>query len=127
MTGAPYSNAVRELFSRPDHAGRLDGGRSASATAQGMQVELSARAEDGQVLALRFRAFGCPHLIAAAEAFCRDFEARPVVELLQYRAAEIMQSLAVPVEKTGRILVLEDAVRSLGQTLRETPATKTDH
>jgi hypothetical protein len=30
-----------------------------------------------------------------------------------------MRDLAVPVEKTGRILVLEDTVRSLGQAIQD--------
>ena len=36
-------------------------------------------------------------------------------------SADLMQDLPVPVEKTGRILVLEDAVRSLGQRFATEP------
>jgi len=67
---------------------------------------------------LRFRARGCPHLIAACEAFCAAFEGREVDALLEFTAGDLMQRLPVPVEKTGRILVLEDAVRALGKSLR---------
>ena len=69
---------------------------------------------------MAFRAYGCPHLIAAAEAACAELEGRDAVELLEFPASDLMQSLSVPVEKTGRILVLEDAIRSLGRVITET-------
>ena len=46
------------------------------------------------------------------------YEERAVSDLDVFRAAELMQSLAGPTEKSGRILVIEDAVRSLGAMLR---------
>ena len=78
-------------------------------------MRLSATAEDGVITAMRFRAWGCPHTIAAAESACAGLEGRPVSELLEFPASGLMEKLPVPVEKTGRILVLEDAIRSLGQ------------
>ncbi len=118
MTADPYSNRVRALFADPRHAGCLDGGISARAEDQGVSICLCARAEAGALQALRFRAWACPHVIAACEAFCEAFEGRGVADLLEFDAGDLMQSLSVPVEKTGRILVLEDAVRALGTSLR---------
>ena len=40
-------------------------------------------------------------------------------ELERFRASKIMGILSIPVEKTGRILVIEDAVRSLGRRFRD--------
>jgi len=115
MTAAdPYSAEVRRLFADPAHAGRLDDGTSVRLAAQGIDLELSMRRQGDRIAALRFRARGCPHLIAAAEATCRDYEGRPVATLRDFRAAPVIASLPVPIEKTGLILVLEDAVRSLG-------------
>ena len=121
MTGEPYSAAVRELFNDPHHVGDLADAATVRIDDQGMQVELHARAKAGDIQEIRFRAWGCPHLIAATEAFCAGYEGRPVADIDAFAAAELMQSLPVPVEKTGRILVLEDAVRALGNALRETP------
>ncbi|MDJ0940976.1 MAG: iron-sulfur cluster assembly scaffold protein [Woeseiaceae bacterium] len=118
MSADPYSDEVRELFNEPRHAGRLDDGISVREDAQGVRVELSAIAGGGLLTALGFRVWGCPHLIAAAEAVCARFEGREARELEGFRTAQIMEILAIPVEKTGRILVLEDAVRSLGQAVR---------
>ena len=117
MTQDPYSDKVRELFARPDHAGCLAEGRRIRLDDQGVRVCLCAQADGDAIEALRFKAWGCPHLIAAAEAFCAEFEGRPAAGLLEFKASGLMESLSVPVEKTGRILVLEDAVRALGKSL----------
>ncbi|MGI9248338.1 MAG: iron-sulfur cluster assembly scaffold protein, partial [Woeseiaceae bacterium] len=81
---------------------------------QGIRIRLAATHANGQIIALRFRAWGCPHVIAACESFCADYEGRPIDSLSAFQARDIMRNLSVPAEKTGRILVLEDAVRSLG-------------
>ncbi len=114
MSVDPYSAQVRGLFDAPEHAGRLDSAAQAGRDEQGVRISLFADVADGRLAAMRFLAWGCPHVIAAAEAVCARYEGRPVAELLEFSAADLMQSLSVPVEKTGRILVIEDAVRSLG-------------
>lgn len=121
MSGEPYNDRVRGLFEAPAHAGDLDGGTTVFLADHSMRIALSARLSQGNIGALRFRAWGCPHFIAAAEVFCADYEGRPAADLAGFSASEVMQTLSVPVEKTGRILVLEDAVRSLGQSVRGGP------
>ena len=120
MSADPYSDRVRELFAHPAHAGELDGGHAVLVDDQGIRVHLTAHLAAGQVEAMAFRAYGCPHVIAAAEAACAELEGCAAVELLEFSATGLMQSLPVPVEKTGRILVLEDAIRSLGRVMTET-------
>lgn len=110
----PYSKQVRALFRNPAHAGRVDGGIEARIDDQGVAIHLTASVPGGRIETARFRAWGCPHLLAACEAFCAAAEGCNAAELRDYSAAALMQSLAIPVEKTGRILMLEDAVRSLG-------------
>lgn len=119
MSADPYSARVRDLFANPVHAGELDNAIGVDVDDQGIRLRLEARLVEPDIEALRFRAWGCPHVIAAAEAFCAGFEGRPAADLLEFRAADLMKSLPVPVAKTGRILVLEDAVRSLGQAIRD--------
>jgi NifU-like protein involved in Fe-S cluster formation len=120
MSSDPYTALVRELFAQPSHAGTLEDAMQAKVDDQGVRIRLYARVAGERIDALRFQAWACPHVIAAAEAFCSDFEGRPATDLLEFSSSGLMQSLAVPVEKTGRILVLEDAVRSLGCIVRET-------
>ena len=115
MSVDPYSPAVRKLFAMPEHVGDVDDGESAFVDDQGVRVRLSARAEGRNIGKMRFRAWGCPHLIAAAEWLCDYYEGRAISALEDFPHAPIMENLAIPTEKTGRILVLEDTVRSLGQ------------
>ena len=118
MSANPYSPEVRALFASPAHAGDLEGARTVAVAGQDVRLELSGAAQGERLEALRFRAWACPHVIAAAEAVCAGLEGATIAELLEFSAVDLMENLAVPVEKTGRILVLEDAVRSLGQALR---------
>jgi NifU-like protein involved in Fe-S cluster formation len=121
MTDDPYNALVRDCFANPEHMGEVTDNNAAVAffDDQGMRVRLSARVADGRIRELRFRAWGCPHVIAAAEAFCRRYDGRPATELEDFEMAQIMRDLAVPVEKTGRILVLEDTVRSLRAAIQD--------
>ena len=119
MSIEPYSDQVRQLVAEPLHAGSFDAAATAAVDDQGVRIELLASLANGLIDRLRFRAWGCPHFIAAAEALCASYEGRAPAELERFSADELMQSLPVPVEKTGRILVIEDAARSLGIELRE--------
>ncbi len=119
MSLDPYNSKVRECFARPRHVGLVENGAIGYFEDQGMRIRLSAEVADGSLLKLRFQAWGCPHVVAASEAFCRQFEGRPAADLVQFETASIMLDLAVPIEKTGRILVLEDTVRSLGQAIQD--------
>ena len=117
MSGDPYSARVRAYFAAPAHAGALEGDQSVLVDDQDVSLQLAAILDGKTIGAMRFRVRGCPHTIAVAEAVCEALEGRPVTDLLEFSAGDLMEDLSVPIEKTGRILVIEDAVRSLGQTL----------
>jgi NifU-like protein involved in Fe-S cluster formation len=118
----PYNALVRECFANTLHAGDARDGASAYFNDQGLRIRLSACIENDTIAELRFRAWGCPHVLAAAEYFCRKYQERPVADLEQFNTAQIMDDLAVPIEKTGRILVLEDTVRSLRAAISDRQA-----
>lgn len=115
----PYNARVRALFADPAHAGTVNGGKRAALSEQDVRIEFYARLEAGSVDEMRFLAHGCPHVIAAAEAVCASLEGQPAESLKNFRAAEFMETLAVPTEKSARILVIEDAVRLLGAAFDE--------
>ena len=123
MGAGTYNEEVRRLFAAPAHAGDVEPGGLRTATAEeaesaaGCRVRLAAAEEAGRLAAVRFRAFGCPHLVAAAEAFCADVEGQPVTALREPRVQALMARLAVPVGKTGRLLLLEDAAEALARKL----------
>ena len=70
MSSDPYSAEVRALFAAPEHGGVLDDASCAAVEDQGVRMSLFATVEEGIVTGLRFQAWGCPHVIATAEAFC---------------------------------------------------------
>ena len=119
MEQDPYSAAVRRYFANPAHAGELSGtgGRELGARVDeggaGARILLTAVTDKDTLTELRFRVFGCPHLVAACEAVCERFEGKPVEELAAFSAQELADRLMVPVTKTGRMLLLEDALRGL--------------
>ncbi len=119
MIGDPYSPRVREYFNNPRHAGDLENAAIGYFADQGLRIRLAATVADGKIMALRFKAWACPHTIAAAEAVCVYYEGRDVRDLEEFSSDQIMEDLGVPIEKTGRILVLEDTIRSLRQAIAD--------
>jgi NifU-like protein involved in Fe-S cluster formation len=123
MTWDPYNAEARRLFSAPLHAGDADDGypmrlvSEASESTEGAGIQLSAGVENDVISELRYRVFGCPHLIAAAEWACENLEGQSTSELGAFDREACMRILDVPVEKTGRILLLEDALAGLGKQL----------
>jgi len=119
----PYNAETRALFANPAHAGDLQAGPARSALAEvsessaGAKIQLAVGLVDGQIQKCRFRVLGCPHLIAASEWLCRTLEGGPAADLADFRAADCMEPLGIPIEKTGRILLLEDAIRLLLEQL----------
>lgn len=123
----PYSAETRRYFANPVHAGDLQGDYTESAVEQraesagGARLQLAAGLRGGLIAECRFRACGCPHTIAAAEWWCGKMEGQPAAAIAQFDVADCMRQLAVPVEKTGRILLLEDTIRSLSGQLQLRP------
>ncbi len=117
--GVSYNLAVRRHFMEPQYAGELDGtfdttlDADVSESAHGAQLQLSAGVRDGALAALAFRAWGCPHLIAAADLACERLTGKPVKSLENHDLAHITRELGVPAQKSGRILLLEDALATL--------------
>lgn len=119
----PYSAKVREYFGAATHMGDVEAGIVGYYADQGLRLRFSAEVRGGRIMSLLFRCWGCPHTIAAAEAVCRQFDGADFAELANFNTAQIMLDLTVPVEKTGRILVVEDAVRSLHSAIRDQHST----
>lgn len=115
----PYSELVKRYFANPVHAGQLPDKYNKAIVGEAAESETGARVilyavvDRDTVRILRYQVFGCPHLIAAAEAFCDEAEGQPVAILLELDVPGLMDKLTIPVEKTGRVLILEDAAKAL--------------
>ena len=119
-TSPDYSELVVDHFNRPRNAGELPPGpgirrtRAGNRTA-GAEVSLNVRIVGERVAEVRFRAFGCPHFLAAASLAAERLAGVPVAALGRWSAGDVGRELGVPVEKRGRLLILEDAVRAAAQ------------
>lgn len=117
--GTRYSARVLELFRSLPRAGPLPaapaGVAAAEATAldRGAWVKFEARVEAGRIVACRFRAWGCPHTLAAAALAAGWLEGLPDGGSTHCEAARLARELDAPAEKMGRLLVVEDAARAL--------------
>jgi cysteine desulfurase len=100
----------------PDPAVRGEGGRIVSGEAGGPKEETWVRfhllIEGDIVKDARVRAFGCPHTLDVAAWLCQELRGRTRGTLSPGTPADWAASRSVPVEKLGRLLVIEDALRA---------------
>jgi NifU-like protein involved in Fe-S cluster formation len=119
-----YSHLVRARFGQLAYAAATAEraaahGRAGSAE-RGAAVELLAWLGSGARLArVRFRAYGCPALLAAADLAAEQLEGQPMEALARLEARALAAQLALPPEKLGRLLLIEDAARQCRSALLE--------
>ncbi len=76
------------------------------------KLQLFAFQRKGSPAAIRFRARSCPHLLAACELVCKALsELENPSQWPQINS--LIGELDIPIEKAGRVLLLEDAVADL--------------
>ena len=115
----PYNEEVLARFAKPIHAGDVEAdydsvlGADAEQAVDGARIRLSAGIDAGRVAVIRFRAWGCPHLIAAADALCEEASGKMLEELAGWKAGTLAERLAVPRSKARLMFLLEDALRSI--------------
>jgi NifU-like protein involved in Fe-S cluster formation len=118
-----YSAQVIDHFDNPRNAGRLATApdvvaAEAGSCPQGTQFHLSARIAGNALSAVHFEAYGCPHCIAAASWLTEQLRDATLDRLDRWSWREAAEALAVPAEKRGHLLILEDAVRRLAEAWR---------
>lgn len=122
-----YSEEVERRFRAPPAAGELQAGEGDEVTAEagsratGALVQLRARLDGERIVSVRFRAYGCPHLIAAASWTAEGLSNATPGQLATWDWQVVATVLAVPPAKFGRLLVLQDAVRNLGAVCTRPP------
>jgi NifU-like protein involved in Fe-S cluster formation len=125
----PLPPPVRRLFAALTHAGGphaagaqpTAGQRWVSGEAgrerHGTRVRFLLRLDRDRLLEVRYRAYGCPHTLAACEWVCQQLEGagRAPAELRAERIggpADWAAALQIPPVKLGRLLVVEDALKA---------------
>ena len=112
-----YSPEVRRRFFGPNCFGDWESKPgevfqgSAQDTTQGVWVRFDAQIAHGRVAAVRYQTFGCPHTVAAASAVAEGWMGAAVGQPPVFDVRRVADDLAVPVEKLGRLLLVEDAAR----------------
>jgi NifU-like protein involved in Fe-S cluster formation len=112
--GAEVERRLRELpggGDLPHDAPGVITGRAAAAD-EGAQVLLAFRVDAGIVAEARFRAYGCPHFIAAASWLTERLVGATRRELAGWDWHDAAHALEVPPAKFGRLITLQDAVRA---------------
>ncbi len=114
-----YSTRVLDLFRRlpgavvlPEGAGTQVAGE-ALALDRSTWIRFEARIAGGRVADCVFRAWGCPHTLAAAAWVAQVVQSHRVADRAPIDAARLVQELEVPAVKMGRMLVVEDALEAL--------------
>ena len=112
-----YSSEVARHFAAPRHAGPLAPGPGTLVCGEGGSVEqgawvvFQARIDAGRVVALAWQAWGCPHVIAACSLAADTLTGCTPAELGTFEALRLRALLNVPTLKTGRLLIIQDALR----------------
>lgn len=121
MSGDPvrYSARVRDLFARLPGAQALKPGRGtvvsgeAMALDRGAWVRFEALIEHGRVVECVFRAWGCPHVLAASAWACAEMRGLAIDAAGAIHARRLAEALDAPAGKMGRLLAVEDAMHAL--------------
>ncbi|HEY2464705.1 MAG TPA: iron-sulfur cluster assembly scaffold protein [Steroidobacteraceae bacterium] len=108
-----YSELTRRYFESAANAGELAGPGvfrgAAGNREQGTWVQFDLQIKAGAISAAKFLAFACPHTIAVAAWLAERAAGRAVEALLPESVQALRERFAVPVEKMGRLLIIEDA------------------
>jgi NifU-like protein involved in Fe-S cluster formation len=108
-----YNELTRRYFKFPEAAGVLSGPGvfrgAAGNREQGTWVQFDLQVGPKTLLAARFLAFACPHTIAVSAWLAEQAVGKPVSPALPQSVQELRERFAVPVEKMGRLLIIEDA------------------
>jgi NifU-like protein involved in Fe-S cluster formation len=108
-----YSELTLRYFETAAGAGVLTGPNAvrgaAGSRAQGTWVQFDVQVGEGLIQAARFLAFGCPHTIAVSAWVAEHAIGRPVLAALPESVQDLSERFAVPIEKRGRLLIIEDA------------------
>ena len=108
-----YSQAVEKAFEHPAHAGRLSGACGAAGSREsGTEVVFRMQVENGRISQMCFQAYGCPHTIAACELAVEGLLGQLPGALGSWDPGTAAEWLDIPVEKTGKLLLIQDALRN---------------
>jgi NifU-like protein involved in Fe-S cluster formation len=112
-----YSSEVLRRFGAPRQSSELADdlpGRVLTGEAEDRTLHVWVRFQlhviDDIVKAVRFQVYGCPHTVAAASWAAEWLTNRSIESSSRLDVRQLKDALAVPVDKLGKLLRIEDAV-----------------
>lgn len=85
---------------------------TAGKRSEGTEVSFELRIGAGEIVkSARFTVYGCPHTVAVVAWLCEVLEGTRLDAGMPGTPADWAERFAVPVEKLGRLLIVEDALR----------------
>ncbi|MBA2653108.1 MAG: iron-sulfur cluster assembly scaffold protein [Tatlockia sp.] len=121
-----YNKLVETCFFNPRHVGILDLTENLSAFYRGGEAGRGdvfdfylLCDEKGNILKARFKAYGNPYFIAAAEWLCRQLEGSQIDEHPCFDYAYLLQKLEIPKARYPVALLIEDGYRELVQIMKQ--------
>ena len=109
-----YNALTLQYFETAPGAGVLGGSGvyrgAAGDRTQGTWVQFDVQVDPGTIRAASFLAFGCPHTIAVSAWVAEHTVGHQVsASCLPESVQRLSERFAVPIEKRGRLLIVEDA------------------
>ena len=118
-----YGSEVRRRFASARRK-RLDetDARVATGFAEdrtlGVWIKLQLRVTGAVIDQVGYEVFGCPETIAATSLIAERLEGREIAAIPDIDMRAIAAELSIPVEKLGKLLRIEDAVRACLESTR---------
>lgn len=108
-----YNDLTRNYFETAANAGEIAGPGvfrgAAGSHAQGTWVQFDVQVTAGAISEVKFLALACPHTIAVSSWLAEQAVGRQAQAQLPESVQALRERFEVPVEKMGRLLIIEDA------------------
>jgi len=101
---------VQKYFAQPTLPAGFEVVGEAGSVAQGTWVRISSDIRDGHLTNPGFRVFACPHIMAGCNWLAAELAGKPVESLLELSPQTLQAKFEIPVEKAGKLLILQDAL-----------------
>lgn len=121
-----YNELIENCFFEPRHVGILDLNQDLTSFYRGGEAGRGDVFDfyllcnkKGEILKARFKAYGNPYLVAAAEWVCRQLEGSQIKEHPQLNYARLVEKLAIPKVRYPVALQIEDGYCELIQIMKK--------
>ena len=118
-----YSSEVEQRFLSPSRVGEFEKGTPGLVSGEAADrtlnvwIRFQVQVLDGAIRAARFSVYGCPYTVAAADWAAEWLEGRSSTALEELGMLRQYKKLGVPVEKLGKLLLIEDAAAACWREL----------